>query len=121
MYMVLRPVNKSSQIQGLVVGAFQQGSDDIHALLDVLTDSQLRARGLARGREGSNHERSTILAGLRRRLSMVPAKAYSACLMDRVSSVGEGHRQAAKRRACVKSSPVRATVNTAPISRFCTF
>jgi hypothetical protein len=56
----------------------------------------------SRGREGSNHERSTILAGLRRRLSMVTAKAYSACLMDRVSRVGEGHMQAAKRRAWVK-------------------
>lgn len=33
---------------------------------------------------------------------MVAAKAYSACLMDRVARVGEGHRQAAKRRAWVK-------------------
>ena len=33
---------------------------------------------------------------------MVAAKAYSACLMDRVSRVGEGHRQAARRRAWVK-------------------
>lgn len=42
------------------MGAFQEGSDDIHALLDVIADSQLKARGLARGREGSSHERSTI-------------------------------------------------------------
>ena len=33
---------------------------------------------------------------------MTSAKAYSACLMDRVARVGEGHRQAAKRRAWVK-------------------
>ena len=99
---LVRRLESYGQLQGLVVGAFQEGSDDIHALLDVIADSQLRARGLARGREGSNHERSTILAGLRRRLSMVAAKAYSACLMDRVSRVGEGHRQAARRRAWVK-------------------
>ena len=42
------------------------------------------------------------MAGLRRSLSMVADKAYSACLMDRVSRMGEGHRQAAKRRAWVK-------------------
>ena len=91
----------------LVLGPFQEGSDDIHALLDVLADSHLRARGLARGREGSSHERSTILAGFRRRLSMVAAKAYSTCLMDRVSRIGEGHRQAAKRRAWVKREEER--------------
>ena len=37
---------------GLVVGAYQEGSKDLHALLDTMADSQLRARGLARGREG---------------------------------------------------------------------
>ena len=72
---LVRRLQSYGQLQGLVVGAFQEGSDDIHALLDVLADSQLRARGLARGREGSSHERSTILAGFRRRLSMVAAKA----------------------------------------------
>ena len=104
---LVRRLQSYGQLQGLVVGAFQEGSDDIHALLDVLADSQLRARGLARGREGSNHERSTILAGFRRRLSMVAAKAYSTCLMDRVSRIGEGHRQAAKRRAWVKREEER--------------
>ena len=31
---------------------FQEGSKDLHALLEALADSKLRARGLARGREG---------------------------------------------------------------------
>ena len=35
-------------------------------------------------------------------MSLVHAKAYSACLLDRVSRVGEEHRQAAKRRAWQK-------------------
>ena len=68
-----------------------------------LADSKLKVRGLARGREGSNQERAVILAGYRRQLSMTAAKAYSACVLDRVSRVGEGHRQAAKRRAWVKT------------------
>ena len=33
---------------------------------------------------------------------MAAAKANSACLLDRVSRVGEEHRQAARRRAWVK-------------------
>ena len=54
---LVKRLKSYGQLQGLVVGAFQEGSDDIHALLDVVADSQLKARGLARGREGSNHER----------------------------------------------------------------
>ena len=87
------------------MGAFQEGSEDLHALLGTLADSQLRAKGLARGRkEGTDQERSIILAGLRRALSMAAAKANSACLLDRV---GEEHRQAARRRAWVKREEER--------------
>ena len=67
----------------------------------------MKVRGLARGREGSNQERAEILAGMRRQLRMTAARAYSACLLDRVSRVGEGHRMAAKRRAWVKREEER--------------
>ena len=72
-----------------------------------LADSQMKAKGLARGREGTEQERAIILAGLRRQLSMASAKAYSACLLDRVARVGEEHRLAAKRRAWLKSEEER--------------
>ena len=83
------------------MGTFQEGSKDLHHLLDVIADSKLRSRGLARGREGSEHERSIILMNLRRELSTAGAKAQSACLLGRVARMGEGHRMAAKRRAWV--------------------
>ena len=89
------------------MGAFQEGSKDLHSLLGTMADSQLRARGLARGRQGTDQERSIILAGLRRVLSMTAAKAHSSCLMDRVARVGECHRQAAKRRAWMKREEER--------------
>ena len=38
---------------------------------------------------------------------MVAAKAYSTCLLDRLSRVGECHRQAAKRRAWVRREEER--------------
>ena len=85
----------------LVMGTFQEGSKDLHHLLDLVADSKLRARGLARGSEGSAHERSVILMNLRRELSTAGAKAQSACLLGRVARMGEGHRVAAKRRAWV--------------------
>ena len=84
------------------MGAFQEASKDLHALLETLADSKLRALGLGRGREGTEQERAVILSGLRRQLSLAAAKANSACLMDRVARIGEDHRQAAKRRAWAK-------------------
>ena len=38
---------------------------------------------------------------------MTAAKANSACLLERVTKVGEDHRQAAKRRAWAKSEEER--------------
>jgi hypothetical protein len=90
------------RLQGWVVGSFQEASKDLHHLLECLADSKLRARGLARGREGDEWERSVILNEFRRELSLVAAKAVSACLLGKVSKLGEGHRQAAKRRAWAK-------------------
>ena len=40
------------QLQGLVVGAFQEGSKDLHGLIETLADNKLRAMGLAQGRPG---------------------------------------------------------------------
>ena len=57
--------------------AFQEGSKNLHSLLDTLAESQLKARG----RDSTNHEKSIILAGLRRALSMAAAKAYCFCLL----------------------------------------
>ena len=63
--------------------------------------------GLARGREGTERERSIFLSQLRRELSTVGAKAQSKCLHGRVARVGEGHRAAAKRRAWVREEGER--------------
>ena len=80
----------------------QEGSKDLHHLLDHIADSKMRALGLARGRDSTDHERSIFLMNLRRELSTAAAKANSACLLGRLSKLGEGHRQAAKRRVWVR-------------------
>ena len=89
------------------MGTFQEGSKDLHALLESLADCKLRAMGLARGREGTERERSIFLSQLRRELSTVGAKAQSSCLLGRVARVGEGHRAAAKRREWVRREDER--------------
>ena len=43
-----------------MVGSFPEASKDVHGLIDCLADSKLRARGLARGRESDEWERSII-------------------------------------------------------------
>jgi hypothetical protein len=83
-------------------GSFHEASKDLHSLLECLTDSKLRARDLARGREGGEWERSVILNEFRRELSLVAAKVVSACLLGKVAKLGDGHRLAAKRRAWAK-------------------
>ena len=90
------------RLQCLVMVTFQEGSKDLHALLETLADCKLRSLGLARRREGTERERSIFLSQLRRELSTVSAKAQSSCLLGRVARVGEGHRAAAKRREWVK-------------------
>ena len=45
----------------LVIGTFKKGSKDLHALLETLSDFKLRAKGVVRGREGSERERAVIL------------------------------------------------------------
>ena len=61
------------------MGSFQEASKGLHHLLECLADSELRPRGLARGREGGEWERSLILNDFRRELSLVAAKAVSVC------------------------------------------
>ena len=51
---LVKRLESYGQLLGLVMESFQEGSKDIHYLLDILADSQLKAMGLARGREWSD-------------------------------------------------------------------
>ena len=92
---------------GLVVGAWQEGRKDLHTLLDILADTKVRKQGLARGVLGTDTEKAIHLSQFRRRVSLVAAKAQSACLIGRVSKVGESFRQAAKRRKWIEREEER--------------
>ena len=74
----------------------------MHSLLEWLVDSKLESIGLARGREGTDHEKSLLMINLRQELSLAAAKAQSACLLGRMAKMGEGYRLATTRRAWAK-------------------
>ena len=56
-----RRLESFGDLKGLVVGAFGEGSEDLHNLIKTLAESRLKAQGLARGREGSEAELGVIV------------------------------------------------------------
>ena len=86
------------ELQGLVVGAFGEGSEDLHSLVQIIAESKVNSMGLARGREGTEAEMGKVVGQVRRMLSTASVRAQAQCLLTRMSSVGEGVGQIAKRR-----------------------
>ena len=82
----------------MVVGAFGEGSEDPHRLVQIIAESKVNNMGLARGREGTEAEMGKLVGQVRRMLSTVSVRAQSQCLLTRMSNVGEGVGQAGKRR-----------------------
>ena len=96
---LVRRLEGHGQLLTWVMGAWQEGSKDLHDLLEILADNKVARLGLARGREASDHERAQIISGYRRTLSTTAARASSGCLLGRLAKIGEAHRCAARRRA----------------------
>ena len=72
------------------MGAWQEGSKDLHGILDMLAQAKVQTLGLARGRENTEWERAMILSCYRRTLSTVAARASLGCLLGWLARVGEG-------------------------------
>ena len=92
---VLRQLNQYGPLLGLVVGAWGEGSEDLHNLVQTISESRLAAIGLSRGRPGSEQELAVIIGQVRRRLSVAAVRANATCLLNRLNLVGEGSGQAA--------------------------
>ena len=90
------------RLQLLVMGSWQEGTKDLHSLLDLLADLKVKRLGLARGRELSDRERARVLSDYRRILSVTAARASSGCLIGRLARFGPAFRAAAKRREWVR-------------------
>ena len=95
---VERKLAQFGEIVGLVVGAFGEGSDDVHYLIQQLAENRASATGIRRGREASDAEIGILVGQIRRSLSTTFVKAQVQCLLSRMDCVGKGVAQAAKRR-----------------------
>ena len=93
-----RKLEEYGDLLGLVVGKWNEGSDDLHNLIQCMAESRVRAVGLARGRPPSESELGVAIGQIRRRLSVASVRATSNCLLARVSLLGEGSRKAHGRR-----------------------
>ena len=89
-------------VKGLVVGAFGEGSDDLHALIHHLASSRVRVAGPQKGKRGQMRSEEAELAlttaFLRRTLSLVGVRAQARLLLGRLEVIGLGAAAAAGRR-----------------------
>ena len=95
---VQRKLEGYGDLQGLVVGAFGEGSEDLHSLVQAMATSRVASVGLARGRPGTEAELGLVVGQIRRRLSVTSVRAQADSLMARLLLVGEGVVQADRRR-----------------------
>ena len=86
----------------LVVGAWGEGSEDLHSLVQTLGESRLLSQGLGCGEEGSGSELGVIIGQIRRTLSVSAVRAQAQCLLSRLGVLGQGPKMAAKRREWVQ-------------------
>ena len=95
---VERRLAEYGELLCLVVGAWGEGSEDLHDLIHTMAKCRVNALGLARGRPGSEAELGMVLGQVRRSLSVASVRARSACLLTRLSLLGEGSKKAMSRR-----------------------
>ena len=99
-----RRLDSFGKLESLVVGAWGEGSRDLHALVKTMAEARVLAYSQARGYMAGEGELSMITASIRRVLSCVFVRAQSLCLLSRLSQVGAGARGAADRRTAALRS-----------------
>ena len=95
---IKRKLSEYGDLLGLVVGAWGEGSEDLHTLVQVLAQSKVDSVGKARGRPASDSELSIAVGQVRRRLSVACVRANMNCLITRMSLLGVAAKQAQGRR-----------------------
>ena len=86
------------ELLGVVFGAWGEGSEGAHTLIQTMALSRLHSQERGRGRPGDNQELGNITAQIRRRLSQVVVKSQAECLLSRLHQVGPGSKAMLQRR-----------------------
>ena len=91
------------EVKGIVMGAFGESSDALHALIHHLALSRVRIAGPQVGRRGQVRKEEAEIAittgFLRCSLSVVGVKGQAATLLGRLEVLGKGGADAARRRS----------------------
>lgn len=95
---IQRRLDEYGDLIGLCFGAWGEGSEQVHQLVQTLAESRLKFQGLQLGRPGSDQELGVLVGQVRRRLSLVAIQAQVECLLSKLHQVGPGNVQLAKRR-----------------------
>ena len=100
---VRRRLDDFNALIGIVIGLFNEVSNDTHSLVEAMAESRVkklaRASGLSVAKRAE--EKGLAVAQLRRELSTCSLRAGMACILDRVHQVGEGAALCSKRRETV--------------------
>ena len=81
-----------------MVGAFGEGSQQLHGLLRNLAETKVQQKARASGEPPLDSEVGTTLAHFRRILSTTIVRAQAICLLTRIGHLGGRAREAAERR-----------------------
>ena len=86
---------------GLVVGAFGEASEDVHTLIHTMALNRVASADLLRNHmAGAGDDALSVVIGqIRRKLSIASICAVRSCLLSRLSFIGQGAKEGAKRRA----------------------
>ena len=95
---VEQKLEEFGELLGLVFGAWGEGSEGVHSLINTLATSRLQSQQRTQGSAARNQELGVITAQIRRRLSQVVVKAQAECLLSRLHQVGPGSKTMLKRR-----------------------
>ena len=85
------------RVMGLVCGAFNEASEMVHELIEVMANSRVQVVRLREGRGGSVLKLATVKGQIRRVLSTAIVQANAGCLLSRMCQVGEGAGMGGKR------------------------
>ena len=90
------------RVQGLVFGAWGEGSEPVHQLIDKLADSRVSVAGPQKSKKGLERspegERAVVVGMLRRKLSIAAVRAQCSSLHGRLATMGPGLAASVARR-----------------------
>ena len=98
---VERRLDEFGPLIGLCFGAWGEGSNDVHMMVDKLANSRLKFQRAQEGRpteSGSQNELALIVGQIRRKFSVTAIKAQVGCLLSRLHQVEPSNKQLAKKR-----------------------